>query len=149
MEPSAQPESTSRAAIEFVPAEAGAARALPAVFELVPRDVLVLWEEERADQYKRVVALVTGNKLKLLKVTVGRVNAMEILCEAPLVDEPGHLRTQFITRDALLLWAQPRAPRGLGKTLIVRVGPTLKMVRVTADEAAPSIEILETLDAGD
>ena len=149
MEPSVRPGSTSPAAIEFVPADAAGARTLPAVLELVPHDVLVLWEDERTDRYKRVVALVIGNKLKLVKLTVGRVNAMEILCEAPLVDEPALLRTQFITRDALLLWAEPREPRGLGKTLIVRVGPTLKMVRVTADETAPSIEILQSLDAGD
>src|ERR1051325_5505195 len=112
MESSVRPENTSRA-IEFVPADASGARTLPAVLELVPHDVLVLWEDERTDQYKRVVALVIGNKLKLVKLTVGRVNGMEILCEAPLVDEPTLLRTQFITRDALLLWAEPRAPRGL------------------------------------
>jgi len=148
MEENVQPESTARAAIEFVPADAPGARTLPAVLELVPHDVLVLWEDERTDQYKRVVALVIGSKLKLVKLTVGRVNTMEILCEAPLVEEPALLRTQFITRDALLLWAEPRNPRGLGKTLVIRVGQTLKMVRVTADEAAPGIEILQTLDAG-
>ena len=148
MEGSVRPERTSPAAIEFVPADAAGARSLPAVLELVPHDVLVLWEDERTDQYKRVVALVIGSKLKLVKLTVGRVNTMEILCEAPLVEEPALLRTQFITRDALLLWAEPRNPRGLGKTLVIRVGQTLKMVRVTADEAAPGIEILQTLDAG-
>jgi len=149
MEGSVRPERTSPAAIEFVPAEAAGARSLPAVLELVPHDVLVLWEEERTDQYKRVVALAIGNKLKLVKLTVGRVSGMDILCEAPLVDEPASLRTQFITRDALLLWAEPREPRGLGKTLVVRVGRMLKMVRVTADETAPSIEIVHSLDVGD
>jgi hypothetical protein len=142
-----QPEGAARAAIEFVPAEG--ARIRPALLELVPHDVLVLWEDERTDRYKRVVGLVIGNKLKLVKLTVGRVNAMEILCEAPIADEATSLRTQFITRDALLLWAEPREPRGFGKTLVVRVGSTLKMVRVTADDTAPSIEILQSLEAGD
>ena len=145
MEPGAQGE---RPAIEFAPADTAGARPLPAVLELVPHDVLVLWEDERTEQYKRVVALVIGNKLKLVRLTVGRVNRMDILCEASLADQAASLRTQFITRDALLLWAEPRNPRGLGKTLVIRVGATLKMIRVTADETAPSIEIVQSLDAG-
>ena len=148
MEGTVRPEGPSREAIEFVPVEVAGARAVPALLELVPHDVLVLWEDERTDQYKRVVGLVIGNKLKLVKLTVGRVNAIDVLCEAPIADETSSLRTQFITRDALILWAEPREPRGLGKTLVVRVGSTLMMLRVTADETRPSIEILHSLHAG-
>jgi len=82
-----------------------------------------------------------------VKITVGRAAAIEILCEAPLVDEPATLRTQFLTRNTLIFWVEPREPRGLGKTIVVRVGGVLKMVRVTGDEAAPAIETLGSLRA--
>jgi hypothetical protein len=134
-------------ALAFGPPEAESAATVPVALELVPEDVLVFWESERTDQYKRVVALVMGNKLKLVKVTVGRNAGMDILCETALVDEPATLRTQFLSRDTLIFWVEPREPRGLGKTIVLRVGGVLKMVRVTGDEAAPAIEILGSLRA--
>src|SRR5438552_5828334 len=87
--------------------------------EAVPHDVLVFWEEECADQHKRVVAVAVGNKLKLLRITVGRRNALDVIHEATIEDEPGSVRTQFITRDALLMWAEPaaRTGRGVGKAI--------------------------------
>ena len=119
---------------------------VPTTIELVPSDVLVLWEDERADHYKRVVALTIGNKLKLMRITAGRGSGIEVICEVPLVDEPAFLRTQFLTRDALLFWAAPRHPKGLWKVLVLRIGSVVKMIRVAGDEAAPAIEVLHSLD---
>jgi hypothetical protein len=132
-------------AVSFMPVESPYA-AVPAALEFAPRDALVFWEEEHADQYKRVLGVVVGNKLKLVKITVGRDSGLEILCEAPLVEEPGVLRSGFVTRDALVLWAEPRVPRGVGKTIVVRIGAVLKMLRITGDEDRPAIEVLHSID---
>jgi hypothetical protein len=132
-------------ALSFLPVEP-VHPAAPAALEFVPHDALVFWEEEHADQYKRVFAVVLGNKLKLVKITAGRGSGLQILCEAALVDEPCVLRPGFVTRDALVLWAEPRVPRGVGKTIVVRIGPVLKMIRVAGDEERPAIEVLHSLD---
>ena len=137
-------------AIEFVPEDAVGATGRPVTCEAVPADALVLWEHEQADRYRRALALVVGNKLKIVKVTAGHDNGMEILCEAGLADEPVGLRTQFITRDALVFWAGPRVRLpGLARTLVLRVGTALLMLRVTGDEVAPAIELIQRLDLGD
>src|SRR5207237_1402830 len=118
--------------------------------EPVPQDVLVFWEEECADQHKRVVAVAVGDKLKLLRITIGRQNALDVIHEATIDDEPGSVRTQVVTRDALLMWAEPaaRTGRGVGKTIVLRIGTRLKLVRVSGDEAAPAIEILDAIELG-
>jgi len=142
--------------IEFVPGRsapepAPALVGLPILtLEAVPHDVLVFWEDESADQHKRVVAVAVGNKLKLLRITVGRRNALDVVHEATIDDAPGSVRTQFVTRDALLMWTEPaaRTGRGVGKTIVLRIGTRLKLVRVSADEQAPGIEILDTLELG-
>jgi len=142
--------------IEFVP-ERPAPETVPSLvgfpllaLEAVPHDVLVFWEEERADQHKRVVAVAVGNKLKLLRITVGRRNALDVIHEATIDDEPGSVRTQFVTRAALLMWAEPaaRTGGGVGKTIVLRIGTRLKLVRVSGDEEAPGIEILDALELG-
>src|SRR5690242_17613980 len=111
--------------IDFVPGrsapEASTLVGFPLVtLEAVPHDVLVFWEDEAADQHKRVVAVAVGNKLKLLRITVGRRNALDVIHEATMEDGPGSVRTQFVTRDALLMWAEPaaRTGRGVGKTIV-------------------------------
>jgi len=81
-----------------------------------------------------------------MKITAGRGSGLEILCEAPLVEEPRVLRSGFVTRDALVLWAEPRVPRGVGKTIVVRIGGVLKMLRITGDEDRPAIEVLHSID---
>src|SRR5262245_43353009 len=92
-----------RSAVEFVPARPApepesTLLGFPLVaLEAVPQDVLVFWEDERADQHKRVVAVAVGNKLKLLRITVGRKNALDVIHEATIEDEPGSVRTQFVT----------------------------------------------------
>lgn len=139
-------DSTEPPAIRFGSEDAPVASP-PLTLEFAPRDLLVFWEDERADQYKRIVGLVSGNKLKLVKITVGRDNAMEVICEAALADDVMLGTTQFVTRDALLLWAEAR-PRGHGKTIVVRVGTALKLVRVTGDERTPAIEVLQSIDLG-
>ena len=70
--------------------------------------------------------------------------------KATIEDEPGSVRTQFITRDALLMWAEPaaRTGRGVGKAIVLRIGARLKLVRVCGDEEAPAIEILDALELG-
>jgi hypothetical protein len=142
--------------VEFVPGRSAPESASTLVgfpllaLEAVPHDVLVFWDDERADENKRVVALAVGNKLKLLRITVGRRNALDVIHEATIDDAPGSVRTQFITRDALLMWAEPaaRTGRGVGKTIVLRIGTRLKLVRISADERAPGIEILDTLELG-
>ena len=146
-----------RSAIDFVPARSAPESASTLLgfplltLEPVPQDVLVFWEEECADQHKRVIAVAVGNKLKLLRITVGRQNTLGVIHEATIDDEPGSVRTQFVTRDALLMWAEPaaRTGRGVGKTIVLRIGTRLKLVRVSADEQAPGIEILDTLELGE
>jgi hypothetical protein len=142
------PRSETVPAIRFAAGEMPTALDAVAAFELVPNDVLVFWEDERTDRYKRVVALLTGNKLKLVKITVGRESGIETICESALVDEPTVLRTQFVTRDTLLWGAEPRAPRGLWKVIVVRIGTVLKMIRVAGDETAPAIEVMHSVDVG-
>ena len=129
-------------ALSFLPAQA----AVPAAVEFAPHDALVFWENECADQYKRVVGLVVENKLKLVKITAGRGSGLEVICEAPIADEPAVLRPGFVTRDALVIWAEPRVPRGVGKTIVVRIGAVLKMLRISGDEEGPAIEVLHSLD---
>jgi hypothetical protein len=60
------------------------------------------------------------------------------------------VRTQFVTREALLMWAASgaRTGRGVGKTIVLRIGARLKLVRVVGDEGAPAIDILDTLELG-
>jgi len=145
-----------RSALEFIPARSAADSESTLVgfpllaLEPVPQDVLVFWEDERADQHKRVVAVAVGNKLKLLRITVGRQNTLDVICEAAIEDQPGSVRTQFVTRDALLMWTRPaaRTGRGVGKTIVLRIGTQLKLVRVSGDEDAPAIEILDALELG-
>ena len=142
--------------IEFVPGRSAAEPAPTLVgfpvlaLEAVPHDVLVFWEDECADQHKRVVAVAVGNKLKLLRITVGRRNALDVIHEATIEEPPGSVRTQFVTRDALLMWAAPgaRPGRGVGKTVVLRIGARLQLVRVVGDEEAPAIDILDTLELG-
>jgi hypothetical protein len=141
----------ARSSIAFIGERSGTERGFPLLaLEPVPHDALVFWEDECADQHKRVVAVAVGNRLKLLRITVGRRNALDVICEAPIDDGAGGVRTQFITRGALLMWAEPaaRSARGVGKTIVLRVGSQLKLVRVCGDEEAPSIEVLDTLDIG-
>ena len=123
---------------------------LPVAVDAVPHDVLVFWEDERADRHKRVVAAIVGNVLKLVKITVGFENALEVICEAALDDPPATVRPQFITRGALLMWAKPsaRGGGGVGKTIVIRIGRRLKMIRVTGDEDAPAIDVLDAIDLG-
>ena len=143
-----------RSTVDFVPARPAAESASTLLgfpllaLEPVPHDVLVFWEEECADQHKRVVAVAVGNKLKLLRITVGRRNALDVIHEATIEDEPGSVRTQFVTRGALLMWTEPgaRTGRGVGKTIVLRIGARLKLVRVCGDEDAPVIEILDALE---
>ena len=151
MDSSGPDSDTVRSSIAFIAERLGAERGFPLLaLEPVPNDALVFWEDERADQHKRVVAVAVGNRLKLLRITVGRRNALEVICEAPIDDGAGSVRPQFITRDTLLMWAEPtaRSGRGVGKTIVLRVGSQLKLVRVSGDEEAPSIEVLDTLDIG-
>jgi hypothetical protein len=141
----------ARSSVAFSTERPGAELGFPVLaLEPVPHDALVFWEDERADQHKRVVAVAVGTKLKLLRITVGRRNALDVICEAIIEDQPGSVRTQFITRDALLMWAEPaaRSGRGVGKTIVLRIGKQLKMVRIGGDEDAPSIEVLDTIDIG-
>src|SRR5262249_56690020 len=114
----------------FVGERGGAERGSPPrAREPVPHDALVFWEDESADQHKRVVAVAVGNRLKLLRITVGRRNALDVICEAPIDDGAGDVRTQFITREALLMWAQPaaRSARGTRETIALRVGSRLEL----------------------
>jgi hypothetical protein len=137
--------------VSFVPERPAPDVVLPlAGVDAVPQDVLVFWEDERADRHKRVVAAIVGNALKLIKITVGFENALQVICEAPLDDSPATVPPQFITRGALLMWAEPaaRGGRGGGKTIVVRIGRRLKMIRVIGDEDAPAIEVLDTIDLG-
>ena len=141
----------ARSTVAFIAERPGTELGFPVLtLEAVPHDALVFWEDERADQHKRVVALAAGSKLKLLRITVGRRNALDVICEAAIGDPPGSVRTQFITREALLMWAEPAAQfgRGVGKTIVLRVGRQLKLVRISGNEDAPSIEVLDTIDIG-
>jgi hypothetical protein len=134
-------------AISFRPADAAPAAASPPSLEFVPQDALVFWEDERADHHKRVVGLLVDDKLKLVKITAGYRAAIDVICEAALVDASGPVAPRFITREALLFWAEPRLPQGVRKTIVLRVGTVLKIVRVTGDESAPAIEVLASVDA--
>ncbi len=151
MEATRPRDDPARSSITFAAQGPEGELAFPALaLEAVPHDALVFWEDERADQHKRVVALAVGSKLKLLRITVGRRNALDVICEAAIADPPGSVRTQFITREALLMWAEPAAQsgRGVGKTIVLRVGRQLKLVRISGNEDAPSIEVLDTIDIG-
>jgi hypothetical protein len=132
-------------AIAFAPAR-GPVTGQPVALDCLPHDALIFWENELADQYTRVVGLTGGNCLKLVKITAGRGSGMEVICEAALVDDTLVLSTEFVRQDALVVWAEPRPPHGVGKTIVLRTGPRLQMIRVTGNEAAPAIEILHSLD---
>jgi hypothetical protein len=140
----ARNDSDGTPAIRF---DAEAPPAADATLEFVPREALVFAEEERADQYRRVVGLVAGNKLKLLRITVGQTNAIEVVCEAAIADGPVAAPTRFVTRDALILWADRQA-RGHAKTIVLRVASTLVMLRITTSERAGSIEVLQRIEVG-
>lgn len=132
--------------LRFEPAEA------PRPFagaQWVPDDALVLWEYERADLHRRVVGVVVGNRLKLIRVSAGHETALDVLAEVVLAEGHGVARPEFLTRSALVFWGERRAGvSGVTRTFVLGLGARLVMVRVTGNELAPQIEVLHTLELG-
>ena len=148
MKPDTDTIAASPPALAFTAPDAATA-VRPANFEPIPADALVLWEYERADRYRRVFGLVTENKLKLVRVSAGFETSIEVIAEASIADDAVVLRPHFLTRDVFVLWADASGPgRPVARTIVLRVGARLKMLRVVADEAHPAIEILHDVPTG-
>jgi hypothetical protein len=125
-----------------------AAAALPApTVSCIPDDALVVWEYERADLHRRLLAVVVGNRLDLVLVSAGHEPGLRHVTGARILDGDGVPVPQFLTRRALVFWGDtPPGRRGVARTVVLTVATRLVMVRLTGDEAAPEVEVLATLE---
>jgi hypothetical protein len=94
-----------------------------------------------------MLPVVVGNRLELVVVTAGHEHGLRRVAGTRIVDGEGLATPQFLTRRALVFWGETvPGRRGVARTLVLAVGTRLVMVRITGDEVAPAVEVLDGLE---